>query len=185
MAARKSTGTRTRFEVFKRDNFTCQYCGRTPPAVILHIDHIVPVSKGGGNDQLNLITACFECNLGKSNKPLSQVIAPISDQMEKEIERKKQIEAFNKFLMKRRKETDSDVTELGWYWCNFFKEKKNHWEFGTTRIATIKRFLTFIPKATIMESMDIAMSRVPVIRDNDESTFKYFCGICWKKIRTP
>ena len=35
-----------RFEVFKRDSFTCQYCGRSAPEVVLEVDHIVPVSKG-------------------------------------------------------------------------------------------------------------------------------------------
>lgn len=39
-----------RFEVFKRDSFTCQYCGRSAPEVVLEVDHIVPVSKGGTND---------------------------------------------------------------------------------------------------------------------------------------
>jgi 5-methylcytosine-specific restriction endonuclease McrA len=58
-----------RFEIFQRDNFTCQYCGRTKKVGIkLVIDHKVPVSKGGTDSPENLITACDECNLGKSNK---------------------------------------------------------------------------------------------------------------------
>ena len=60
-----------RFEVFKRDSFTCQYCGRSAPEVVLEVDHIVPVSKGGTNDLFNLVTSCKECNRGKSNKELS------------------------------------------------------------------------------------------------------------------
>jgi hypothetical protein len=57
----------TRFHVFKRDNFRCQYCGRSSDEVTLEIDHLVPVSKGGTNDFDNLITACRECNKQKSN----------------------------------------------------------------------------------------------------------------------
>lgn len=60
-----------RFEVFKRDSFTCQYCGSKAPNVVLNVDHIAPVSKGGGNEMLNLITSCFSCNSGKSDIPLS------------------------------------------------------------------------------------------------------------------
>lgn len=60
-----------RFEVFKRDKFTCQYCGASAPDVILEIDHIQPVSKGGTNELLNLVTSCRNCNRGKSNKELS------------------------------------------------------------------------------------------------------------------
>lgn len=60
-----------RFEIFKRDGFTCQYCGRRPPDVVLEVDHIHPQSKGGTDDDLNLITSCFDCNNGKRTKLLS------------------------------------------------------------------------------------------------------------------
>jgi 5-methylcytosine-specific restriction endonuclease McrA len=64
-----------RFEVFARDEFTCQYCGRSAgEGVILQIDHIKPTSKGGTNDKDNLITACKECNMGKSDSLLEQRI---------------------------------------------------------------------------------------------------------------
>ena len=61
---------RTRFEIFKRDNFKCSYCGRSPNAdngVILQIDHVHPRAKGGDWSKKNLITACHECNSGKSD----------------------------------------------------------------------------------------------------------------------
>lgn len=70
MAARKALSPKTRFEVFKRDSFTCQYCGAKAPDVILHIDHIDPVANGGGNEILNLVTSCAECNGGKSSRRL-------------------------------------------------------------------------------------------------------------------
>lgn len=62
---RKSLGKKIRFEVFKRDSFTCQYCGAKAPDVILHADHIVPVIEGGADDITNLVTSCDSCNLGK------------------------------------------------------------------------------------------------------------------------
>jgi 5-methylcytosine-specific restriction endonuclease McrA len=58
---------RQRFEILKRDGFTCQYCGRKPPEVTLEVDHIFPVDKGGTNDPSNLITSCYDCNRGKSD----------------------------------------------------------------------------------------------------------------------
>ena len=61
-----------RFEVFKRDSFTCQYCGDKAPEVILEVDHINPVANGGESDLRNLITACFNCNRGKRDKPLDE-----------------------------------------------------------------------------------------------------------------
>jgi len=61
---------RLRFQVLKRDNFTCRQCGSSPakdPTVELHVDHIKPWSKGGETIIDNLQTLCLKCNLGKSN----------------------------------------------------------------------------------------------------------------------
>jgi DNA-directed RNA polymerase subunit RPC12/RpoP len=60
------TYLKTRWEILQRDNFACQYCGRTPQdGAKLQVDHIIPKSRGGTNEKENLITACLECNLGK------------------------------------------------------------------------------------------------------------------------
>ncbi len=61
---------RMRFMVFKRDNFRCCVCGASPakdPLVELHVDHIIPWSKGGETVIDNLQTLCTKCNLGKSD----------------------------------------------------------------------------------------------------------------------
>jgi 5-methylcytosine-specific restriction endonuclease McrA len=61
---------RLRFEVLARDKFTCRFCGASPmkdPSVTLHIDHIIPWSKGGETSLTNLQTLCAKCNLGKSD----------------------------------------------------------------------------------------------------------------------
>lgn len=71
MTKRKNLSKSVRFEVFKRDSFKCQYCGKSAPDVVLEVDHIIPVSKGGDNDISNLITACFDCNRGKRDKKLT------------------------------------------------------------------------------------------------------------------
>lgn len=62
-----------RFKVFERDGFTCQYCGARPPDVRLHVDHIFPRSKGGRWELDNLRTACEACNIGKSDRLISEV----------------------------------------------------------------------------------------------------------------
>ncbi len=68
---REPVSKKLRFEVFKRDSFTCQYCGKKAPDVVLHVDHIKPVAKGGGASILNLITSCMDCNSGKGARELS------------------------------------------------------------------------------------------------------------------
>jgi 5-methylcytosine-specific restriction endonuclease McrA len=61
---------RLRHLIMKRDNFRCKNCGASPasnPTIILHIDHIIPTSKGGLSQPQNLQTLCSICNIGKSN----------------------------------------------------------------------------------------------------------------------
>ncbi len=61
---------RLRFRVMRRDRFSCCHCGRSPsstPSLELHVDHIIPWSKGGETQLSNLQTLCEECNLGKSD----------------------------------------------------------------------------------------------------------------------
>ena len=62
---REPTGLSLRYKVMKRDGFKCVLCGKTKKESILEIDHIIPVSKGGGNNLKNLQTLCFDCNRGK------------------------------------------------------------------------------------------------------------------------
>lgn len=68
---RKAVSKKLRFEVFKRDSFSCQYCGRMAPDVVLEVDHINPVSNGGDSDIMNLVTACKDCNRGKGKRILT------------------------------------------------------------------------------------------------------------------
>ena len=67
---KREVSLRMRFKVMVRDNFKCCACGASPakdPAVVLHVDHIIPWSKGGETEIDNLQTLCSKCNLGKSD----------------------------------------------------------------------------------------------------------------------
>ncbi len=58
-----------RYDVFKRDNFRCVICGASSKhGVRLHVDHIIPIAKGGKSTMDNLQTLCERCNVGKSDK---------------------------------------------------------------------------------------------------------------------
>jgi hypothetical protein len=71
---RRPLSARTRFEIFKRDGFQCRYCGNRIPAVILEVDHVIPVCDGGTDDPVNLVTACWQCNRGKAGVSLETVL---------------------------------------------------------------------------------------------------------------
>ncbi len=91
---RTAISKRVRFEVFKRDSFKCQYCGSSAPEVILQVDHIHPVAKGGEGDITNLVTSCDSCNSGKSDKLLSDDAAATKRkaQLDQLQERREQLE---------------------------------------------------------------------------------------------
>ena len=85
--SRAGISKRLRFEIFKRDSFKCQYCGKSAPDVVLEVDHIIPVAAGGKNDIINLVTACYDCNHGKSDKSLGE-----NNELDKQ---RKQLEQLN------------------------------------------------------------------------------------------
>ncbi len=58
----------TRFNVFLRDHFSCQYCGEAFPSENLTFDHVIPRSRGGTTLWHNVVTACAPCNLCKGNR---------------------------------------------------------------------------------------------------------------------
>ena len=71
-SVRDGLSARLRFIVLERDGFRCRYCGATADQVRLHVDHVIPIVKGGTNDLGNLVTACAPCNQGKAAMTLSE-----------------------------------------------------------------------------------------------------------------
>lgn len=139
MSTRKSLSKKLRFEVFKRDKFTCQYCGDKAPDAILHVDHIDPVDNGGGNDILNLITSCEGCNLGKGARLLSDTatLEKQHDEIQALAERREQIE----MMLEWRKELSNvDELEIDLI-CDVIGEHCNEFTVNDTGRALIKRWL--------------------------------------------
>lgn len=67
---RKPPTPKTQLQVFKRDNYTCKTCGKSPvtyPGLFLEVDHIFPFSLGGIDELANYQTLCMLCNRGKGN----------------------------------------------------------------------------------------------------------------------
>jgi 5-methylcytosine-specific restriction endonuclease McrA len=58
----------SRANIYARDDYSCQYCGRTLPAGELTFDHVVPVAQGGCKDWENIVTCCVTCNRRKGGR---------------------------------------------------------------------------------------------------------------------
>jgi 5-methylcytosine-specific restriction endonuclease McrA len=118
MTERKSLTKTVRFEVYKRDSFACQYCGRKSPDILLQVDYIEPVTKGGTNDLLNLITSCKDCNAGQSDKHLSNstVLEKRRKLLEELQERKEQIEMMIQWQKSLLELNDPVTDQLSEYW---------------------------------------------------------------------
>jgi hypothetical protein len=172
---RKPVSTRQRFEIFKRDGFTCQYCGSHPPEAVLHVDHIVAVSNGGENDRDNLITACDRCNFGKSNVPLSRVPGNLQYRMDEIREKERQIKGYSKVLSDRRERLRMEVFSV----LNVLLPGVE--QLPTADFLSVKRFVERLGVQHAITAAEKAYAKFPYCHANKR--FRYFCGICWRWIR--
>jgi hypothetical protein len=176
MAKRQGISKKTRFEVFKRDGFTCQYCGDHPPQVILHVDHITAVANGGGNDMDNLVTSCQPCNLGKSAKPLTVVPQPLADKAAEVAEREAQLKGYQEIMEARRDRIEEEM------WRVAEEVDPGCSKLGMNRgwLSSIRMFIEKLGVHEALHAADIARGKYPY---GGKRTFLYFCGICWRKIK--
>lgn len=165
-----------RFEIFKRDSFKCGYCGGQPPEVVLEVDHITPVSKGGDDDINNLITACFDCNRGKTNIELDKIPSSVNENLEVLKIKEEQLKEYKKYIINYRKRIMADIKKVE----GIFKEYNPERKFTDLFRVQIKtKFLKHLDVYTLCDNMEIACSKI----DDPARAVKYFCGICWNQIR--
>lgn len=170
---------RLRYEVLRRDDFTCRYCGASAPSVPLRVDHVTPVALGGSDDPGNLVTACEPCNSGKtSSTPDAALVANVGDDALRWAAAMKQAAENLKELEKPKHE-----------YRDVFLSEWNRWTVGKAKQSvelpidwkqSIERFrIAGIPSWMWANIVDIGMTNQKV---KPENTFKYCCGIAWNKI---
>lgn len=171
---------RLRFEVLRRDNHTCQYCGEKAPDVTLHVDHVVPVSLGGSDKPDNLVAACKDCNLGKTSVPAgAPLVAAVG----------KMAAAYALDLTERMTRIRGDLERDSEY-LEEFKDAWNVWKYKGTQDCiplppdhenSIYRWAKMgVPLALVVRSIRIAMTK-PSLR-GDYPEFTYMAGIVWRTL---
>lgn len=165
---RKAISKRTRFEVFKRDSFKCQYCGRTAPEIVLVIDHVHPVAAGGLGDVLNLITSCDECNSGKSVVPLSDSSAITRQRKELDAlaERREQMEMMVRWRAELQRGAEILIDSL----CSRVQDMAP-FTLNDTGRACLRKWMRKYSYDEIMDSIEAAFEQY--YRPGDAGTWEF------------
>lgn len=174
MSDRRPLSKKVRFDIFKRDEFSCQYCGQKPPAVVLEVDHVIPVCEGGKNDEHNLLTSCFDCNRGKGSGSLQVIPIDLARKAELLREREEQVRAYDELLQAIRGRQEEAINGIIDIYTGFFPG----WTLTDRVRPSIRQFLTKLPTSEVVEAMELACERT-----NSGRAFNYFCGVCWRKIK--
>jgi hypothetical protein len=172
---------RLRYEILRRDNHTCRYCGSSAPDVPLRVDHVTPVALGGSDKPENLATSCEPCNSGKSSATVdSAVVADVdatalrwADAMQQAAENLRQQETP--------KDEYRDTFLAEWNrWGTGEGESRKAMELPGDWKPSLERFrVAGLPAWVWADIVDTAMGYDKVLPANK---FKYCCGIAWNKV---
>lgn len=173
---------RLRFEILRRDNHACRYCGRSAPDARLTIDHVVPTALGGSDDPSNLVTACADCNGGKTSMPAdAPIVADVAadalrwaNAMKRAAElatqhrdQMIQIEGAvldywkNEEVPYRPNETFADYLPGDWY-------------------LSVQRWIS--AGLTVDDLTDACHITIYARRIKARDAWRYMCGVCWRML---
>lgn len=171
---------RLRFEIFRRDNHTCRYCGAAGKGVTLVVDHVTPEALGGNDQPDNLVTACEPCNAGKSSMAPDQPV--VADVRQDAFRWSRAMQAAVDVRAEQQVEEDYRVYEFQTAWAA--------WRFGFNGRYTAPlpdRFdasvTKFLAAGLTSEFLQWAMAKT---MKNEQISlgekWRYFCGICWREL---
>lgn len=170
---------RLRYEVLRRDNYTCRYCGARAPEAKITVDHVVPVALGGTDEPSNLVAACGDCNGGKtSSSPDAPMVADVAG----DALRWSLAMAMAAGEMFARASGDVDArTHFEHVWARYGAGPRREplpkdpgWQ------GTVDNLLRAgLPMAVLEECVEIAMGQRRVSAEN---VFRYMCGVAWRKV---
>jgi hypothetical protein len=165
---------RLRFEILRRDNHTCYYCGRRPPEVEITIDHVLPQALGGSDEATNLVAACRECNGGKTS------IAPGSPLVEQVNEDAIRWSAAMQAAIRKAEEDHEAVATYREQFLNAWNDYKRPADLDENWRASVETFRTRgLPIEMLIDATHRAMAKSNIGLGNK---FRYMCGIAWAKV---
>jgi hypothetical protein len=184
MAVRK----RLRYEILRRDNHSCRYCGASAPDVRLTVDHVVPQALGGTDDPSNLVAACADCNSGKAaSAPDAPVVDDVAEDALRWAAAREQADAMRaKEIAAERAIVDHFQVIWTKYWLaaddgsyvevadRTYLSRPRNWREQVARFVAEGLDIPFFGSA-VLSAMNRKLAH--------EDVWRYFCGICWREIR--
>lgn len=169
---------RLRYEILRRDDYTCRYCKTAEPGCGLTVDHVVPTALGGTDEPSNLVAACSDCNGGKtSSSPDAPLVADVAGDAVRWATAMKAAQAKMLADISTR---DASRAQFADWWNEWgygagFSEKfpmPGDWE------QTVDQLLAAgLPLRVLKDCVERAMTRKGV-----GDKFRYMCGVAWKKV---
>lgn len=169
---------RLRYEILRRDDNTCRYCGGRAPDVTLTVDHVIPVALGGSDLPDNLVTACRDCNSGKSaSSPDAPIVSNVAEDAVRWAKAIETAAAAREAAMDTQHGWISDF-QAAWYSWTDHKDDyfplQDDFDISLVRFInhglTIERIISFVRIAMTKKGLDA------------DQRFTYFCGVCWREL---
>lgn len=185
-----SVTKRVRFEVLRRDNYACRYCGGAAPQVTLTIDHVVPTALGGSDDPTNLVAACEDCNSGKSSTaPDSTLVADVAAEALRWAWAMRQAAEIRREELAQQQEA---VAQFDRAW-RVYMAVPSGYSVETLpaelrqplprapgwRNDVVKFLVADLDVDYLLLAVDTAMNNSRVASQN---IWRYFCGMCWREL---
>ena len=172
-----SVSRRLRYEILRRDDYACRYCGQRAPDAPLTVDHVVPVALGGSDEPSNLVTACAACNQGKTSvNPDQPLVAQVSE------------DALRwAAAMREAASLQEDARHLLQDYREQFLGQWNLWSVGGSPVQlpeswpnSLEQFFRAgLEIEIVLDLIDVAGRS----KASPAAMFRYFCGCCWQVVR--
>lgn len=167
---------RVRYEVLRRDNHACRYCGAHAPEVVLTVDHVVPSVLGGSDDPSNLVAACRDCNAGKtSSAPDAPLVTDADDRAAR------WSAAMATVAQERARDRDERQRVEEFFYDHWEGNRPNQWhssDLPADWYSSVHQIM-----AAGLELDDLAELVLVAFDSQASNKWKYFCGCCWTRVR--
>jgi hypothetical protein len=174
---RRAISKRLRYEVLRRDNHTCRYCGGTAPDVALTVDHVTPVALGGSDDPSNLVAACRDCNSGKSaTPPGAPLVADVAQDALRWAQAMQAVAIAFEDQYHRRQDTYAEFEDA---WVNWTYGDGKEFPRDADCKQSVDNWLKLgMSMPLLVECIEIAMRK----QIGPDNRWRYFCGVTWNRL---